>query len=256
MNPPPLSSLTPRALAAYLALPSEGLHTPRAAIEETLEVGPSSVTRYLQELARWGLILHTAHGAYGVPRQGVRRLLLAEPGPYHREVLLLNDLLLGEGERAFACLPVRAAIRMELPHAILVLPPDADLGTLPPQVARMRLQEPPRTCSVPVPSDASPPVAVASVPCTSPLDALALLASTGDADLVQAALDAGPRLDVRRDALAAATRRLKVVPLDDEMPESPNLVRHPAWLKDRVRAAGVTALRRTTRAAIEGGGAV
>lgn len=254
MNIAPVAGLSPRALKAYLRFPDLGLRTDRAAIDKALAVGPSSVTRYLQELSSWGLILHVAHGDYAVPRVTVRRLLLIEPDPYHRELIILDDAYRDEPGRAFACLPVRDALSMELLHAILVLPPGSRHDHEPPQLAEMPLVEGPRSMDVAIPSDASPPVAVVRLATAAPLDALALLASTGDADFVIAARKAAPRLGTDVAALAAAVRRLKVAQSDGADAPFSNLVRHPAWLAARVRAAGVAAIRRTTRAAVERGG--
>lgn len=246
----PLARLTPRALGAYLRLSDHGPRASRASIDNTLGVGPSSVTRYLQELSAWGLVLRLAHGEYAVPQSSVRRLLLVEPDPYHREVLLLDDAYRDEPGRAFACLPVRNALRMEIPHAILVLPPITISPDDPPQVARMRLTIPPSRQEVAVPSDSPSPAAFARFPCVAPVEALALLASTGDADLLAAAKDAAPLVGTTVHALAAAVRGLKVAPLGAEH-DLPHMIRHPDWLMDRVRAAGIAALRRSTRNHLE-----
>lgn len=246
----PLGHVSTRAWMAYLRLPAEGGRSGRAQLAEALGVGPSSLTRYLQELSRWGVVLRVGHGEWAIPRDATRRLLLLEPDAYHREVLLLDDVYRAEKRRAFACVPVRRAIGMEIPHAILVLPLETAIGADPPQVARMRLRDPVHAEDVPVPSDADPPIARASVPCASPLDALSLLASTGDADFIAAAREAAPRLGLRLKALADAVARLK--PSDTAKRGPANLVRHPAWLADCVHAARVAAMRRTTRSAVEG----
>lgn len=254
MNILPLARLTPRALHAYLRLPEMGRRSPRLALDEGLGVGPSSVTRYLQELTSWGLLLRTAHGEYAVPRPAIRRLLLIEPDGYHREVLLLDEAYGDEPRRAFACLPVREALRMEIPHAILVLPPARGPTQEPPQVARMPLENAPEMREFSVPSDATPPAAFLRLPCAAPVEALALLASTGDEDLLAAAKEAAPRLGTSVGELAAAVRRLKVVPAPSGH-DLPHVVRHPAWLSDRVRAASVAALRRSTRTRLKRGSA-
>lgn len=255
MNALPAARLPPSTLEAYFRL-REGPNS-RESLGRLLDVSPSRVTRHLQELLNLSLIIREAHGRYQVPTSAARRLLIIESSPYHRELILLNDVYRAR-RRAFACARIRDAFRMELPHPVVVLPLDNDVthddpGLGLPTVARMNLPEGVKDIELRFPGDEQMTPARLTVPVLPPAWSLAVFAVTGDADLIAAAREAAPELGVPFTEVSRIARTLRVE-LGTVSRTYPNLLIHAEWLRPRIEAGRSVLAKRSLSELLQGAG--
>lgn len=263
------------AITAYLAHP-EGAgdisgsdldnDVERERLIRLLGVSQSTLTRYIQEWVQHGLVLKMGRALYRIPCKPIRQLLLAEASPYHRELLLLSDVFReyrvndsGEDRKGgvFACVPVRDALNMVIPHPVLVLPLDTDIpgpvdpGWGVPQVARMNWPRGIEVAEVPLPGGGPEARSYLRVNVLPSTWALAIFACTGDADFVAAVRDAAPRLGTRVEDVAGIVRSRKVAtgPVERRFQ---NLLVLPGWLRPRARAANRFATREIALSLLEG----
>lgn len=254
-----------RPVAPYLAasrpslelldrLPAANAHVTYRRIEQQSGKPKATLLRLVNELVGAFLLAKVRRDWYATPTQAAQAILLTEPSPYHRSLLLYDDVFptVGLASWAFACVPIRKALAFELPQAIPVLKLDVDLldETAGSEEAREKTWFPDTlrftyddsevvAATVTFPSAAEPTAAMVQrqVRCLPPPRGLSLLASTSDPRIVSAVRTAAKRLGVPiRDVLAEARRyepRRRPV-----RGMRPSTVVYPRWLQDIADTAG------------------
>ncbi|HWH08305.1 MAG TPA: hypothetical protein VNX21_03830 [Candidatus Thermoplasmatota archaeon] len=231
------AATVPRPALAILQEVFEGARVASfGEIRERLGAPRTTLIRNLGALVDASLAYRDRRDRYVLPRPSTLGLLLVEPDAYVRSLLLHEDVLPALGVRrwAFACLPLRRALDVDLPHAIPVVSP-ALAGTTPrasPTIV-WHDYEPDAvgktTMLFPSWAKDDPDRTSRTLPTLHPREGLALLAATGDSRMTQAAQRAARKLHVRPDAVAKAARRLAIEPPSRKL-RYPNSVILPKWL--------------------------
>lgn len=230
-------------------------------LQERLGTPRTTLVRNLAALVDAHLAYRDRRDHYVLPHASTLGLLLVEPDSYARSLLLHEDVLpeIGIRKWAYACLPLRRALDFDLPHAIPVVSPR--LAKLPPRPSPTVVWHDYAPADVlktpaqfPTWAKDDPDPTRRRLPTLHPREALGLLAATGDARLTRAVLQAAKKLDVRRDAVAAAAKRLWIEPPGPRL-RYPNSVILPKWLRSFAETAQVTSARERVAHELEGGGA-
>ncbi len=227
----------PRPALAILQSVFEGARSVTfAEIQKRLHAPRTTLTRNLSALIDASLAYRDHRDHYVLPRPSTLGLLLVEPDGYARSLLLHEDVLpeIGMRKRAYACVPIRRALEFDLLHAIPVVSPK--LTKRPPQPSPTIVWHDydPRdvnktTVLFPTWAKDDPDQTKLTLPTLHPKESLALLAATGDSRLTEAVLRAARKLDLKREIVATAARRLSIEPPSRRL-HYPNSVILPKWL--------------------------
>lgn len=239
----------PRPALAILQGVFEGARSATfAEIQKRLRAPRTTLTRNLGALVEASLAYRDHRDHYVLPRPSTLGLLLVEPDAYARSLLLHEDVLpeLGIRKWAYACLPVRRALDFDLPHAIPVVSPKlAKRAPGPSPTIVWHDYEPDDVAKhailFPTWAQDDPDQTKRTLPTLHPKDSLALLAATGDSRLTQAVLRAAKKLDIKREAVASAARRLVIEP--SRRLRYPNSVILPKWLLQFAETARATSAK-------------
>lgn len=233
-----------------------------ADVQKRLRTPRTTLTRNLGALVDASLAYRDHRDHYVLPRPSTLGLLLVEPDAYARSLLLHEDVLpeLGIRKWAYACLPVRRALDFDLPHAIPVVSPK--LAKRPPGPSATIVWHDYEPDDVgrsvvlfPTWAKDDPGQTTRSLPTLHPKEGLALLAATGDSRLTEAVLRAAKKLDIKREAVASAARRLVIEPPSRRL-RYPNSVILPKWLLQFAETArAASAKERMTQDLLGGGSA-
>lgn len=232
----PAASIPRPALAILQGVFEGGRSATFAEIQKRVQAPRTTLTRNLGALVDASLAYRDHRDHYVLPRPSTLGLLLVEPDAYARSLLLHEDVLpeLGIRKWAYACLPVRRALDFDLPCAIPVVSPK--LTKQPPRPSPTIVwhdHDPEDVSKSPVlfPTWAKddPDQTKRALSTLQPKESLAILASTGDSRLTEAVLRAAKRLDIRREIVATAARRLVIEPPSRRL-HYPNSVILPKWL--------------------------
>lgn len=205
---------------------------PFETFHDTAERPRTTVTRYLNQLTTHRLVLRPQQGEYAIPKRATFSRLLTEPNPYHRSLLLYDDILdtRDEDPWAFACLPIRSALPMDIDRAIPVLHPDERVK----DATRSRPYDEALWYGFD-PDDIQPlethhdePINVPTLP---PSLSLAFLLSSLDPRYMQASKEAAQRLNLPFEPIARKAKHLSPhhAPLNAIRP---NTVVFPKWLEN------------------------
>lgn len=250
----PAASIPRPALAILQGVFQGARSVSFAEIQDRLHAPRTTLTRNLSALVDASLAYRDHRDHYVLPRPSTLGLLLVEPDAYARSLLLHEDVLpqLGIRKWAYACLPVRRALDFDLPHAIPVVSPK--LAKRPPGPSRTIVwhdYEPDDVGKTnllfPTWAKDDPDQTKRTLPTLHTKVCLALLAATGDSRMTDAVLRAAKKLDVKREALAAAARRLVIEPPSRRL-HYPNSIILPKWLlRFAETARAVSAKERMTQ---------
>lgn len=256
----PATSIPRPALAILQGVFQGARSVSFAEIQDRLHAPRTTLTRNLSALVDASLAYRDHRDHYVLPRPSTLGLLLVEPDAYARSLLLHEDVLpqLGIRKWAYACLPVRRALDFDLPHAIPVVSPK--LTKRPPGPSPTIVwhdYEPDDVGKTnllfPTWAKDDPDQTKRTLPTLHPKESLALLAATGDSRMTDAVLRAAKKLDVKREAVAAAARRL-VIESSSRRLRYPNSVILPKWLLQFAETArAMSAKERMTHDLLGGG---
>lgn len=232
----PAASIPRPALAILQGVFEGGRSVSFAEIQKRLKAPRSTLTRNLSALVDTSLAYRDHRDHYILPRPSTLGLLLVEPDAYARSLLLHEDVLLELGVRkwAYACLPVRRALDFDLPRAIPVVSPKLTKQAPRPSPTIVWHDYDPSDVSkttllFPTWAKDDPDQTTRALPTLHPKESLAILAATGDSRLTEAVLRAAKKLDIKRESLATAARRLALEPPSRRL-HHPNSVILPKWL--------------------------
>ena len=220
----------------------------------------TTLTRQLGELVDHGLLARLRRDVYAAPRRATLALLLVEPDAYARSLLLHADVLArrSEGPWAFACLPVRRALPLEIPTVVPVLrlrEADREDGLRSPLFLYHDFDpEEVESATRRFPTDAAeePGAVERAFPVLSAKTCLALLATTGDPRMLEAVGRAAKALHVPPAKVADAARRLH--PTRSVAGATfPNTVILPRWLEDMAESARALQARTAIRSRLAEG---
>lgn len=256
----PAASIPRPALAILQGVFEGGRSVTFAEIQKRLGAARTTLTRNLGVLVDASLAYRDHRDHYVLPRPSTLGLLLVEPDAYARSLLLHEDVFaeLGVRKWAYACLPVRRALDFDLPHAIPVVSPKLTKRSPRPSPTIVWYDYEPgdvekTTILFPTWAKDDPDQTKRALPTLHPKESLALLAATGDSRLTDAVLRAAKKLDVKRDSVAAAARRLVIEPPSRRL-HYPNSVILPKWLlRFAETARAMSAKERMTQDLLGGG---
>ena len=254
----------------YLACPRPALELLQAVREapdafgfawasERTRLPRTTLTRHLGDLVEHGLLARLRRDVYAAPAPATLALLLVEPDAYARSLLLHDDVLArrSEGPWAFACLPVRRALPVEIPTVVPVLrlqEAAREEGLRSPlflyhDFDAAEVERAPRR----FPTDAAdaPAAVERTFPVLSARTCLALLATTGDPRMLEAVAAAGRKLGVPPAEVARAAKRLHLA-RGAAGADFPNTVVLPRWLQAMAETAQALQARKALGSALAG----